>query len=162
MWPLKFYISSFSKSYSALRHIRCQVQVPSCQFPIWLMKEFFCKDIKYNLGKILFSTPASHHLSCQKRTELPLPIFDSIPSSMMDLTLAVSISFFINWAHVPSVTLLKASDEAFRHLICCTDIRIFFHRGLSDYENRHHHLNNKIRFLCIILPTPRPPISFGI
>ena len=92
MWILRFETSSFSQSYRFLRHVRCQVHNPSCQLPIWLMRKFFCIDIEYNLGKTIFSIPASHHLSCQKRTEFPFPILTSMPSSISDLILEVSDS----------------------------------------------------------------------
>ena len=124
------------------------------------MKEFFFSDIAYSLGKILLSIPVSHQLSCQKRTEVSFPTFMIMPSSIIDLILDVFASLLSSCDHVPSFTFLNISDEAFP-LISCTDMRIFFHRLSSDSENRHHHLNNNIKFLCIIFPTPRPPNSFG-
>ena len=125
------------------------------------MNRFFCDDIENSLGKVLFNGPGSHHLSCQNRIEFPLPTFKLIPSSMIVLIFEVAASFFILWDHVPFSAFLKISDEAFSPLISYTDIRILFHRALSDSEYRHHHLNNKIRFLYMILPTPRLPRSFG-
>ena len=123
------------------------------------MKEFFCSDIIYNLGKILLNIPASHQLSCQKRMDVPFPNFTSMPSSIIDRILEVSASLLSNCDQVPSLAFLNVFDEAFSPLISYTDIRILFHRVLSDSEKRHHHLNNNIKFSCILFPTPTPPNS---
>ena len=153
--------SSISQSYRARRHMRLQSHELLFHSPIWLIWEFFCSDIANSLGNIPFKIHVSHHLSSQNLTEFPFPTLRSIPSSTIVLTLTVSESLFIKEDHVPSLTFLNIFDEALAPLISWADWRIFFHRVLSDSENRHHHLNSRIRFLCVMFPTPRPPISLG-